>query len=104
MRIHEEYTYEVQTVAAGATVDFTSDPFNKRIRWIQPIGYTCQLQGKEKGYAAATIAHYSTTGAFTGVDAECADFTPNIPVNFDKLFVHSTSSPVRIFVVKDEVV
>lgn len=104
MKIHEEYKYDVRTIAAGATLDLTASAKGERIRWIQPIGYTCKLQLKERGIAATTASHYSTTGLFTGVDAECADFTPNLPLNVDKLYVASTSAPVRVFIVGDEVV
>ena len=106
MKTHEDYSYEPRTLipsGSGVVLDLSNDPLKRRIRWVFGIGGTCSVQGREKGYVDGSIVHYSTTGAYTGADAQSATIIGERFCNWDKIYVASTSSPVQVLLVTDEV-
>lgn len=100
MKTHEEYGYNVKTILANESYVCEN---NERIRWVESVGLTASFQGRERGASDSTKNAWSSTGVWTGADAECKEISGKDWFNFDKIYV-ATGSAVRIYIVSDEVV
>lgn len=102
MKVFDEYKYDIVTVLPNTALDLEAEKKNRRVRYIEPVGSIASLQGREKGKASADIANFSSTGAYTGANAQCVSITGLRLANYDKVFVASTSAPVKAYIVNDE--
>lgn len=103
MKIHQDFSYQMLTVLPTETLDCATISKGARIRFIQPVGIIAQINAREFGNEDSKKSAYSTTGLYTGADAQCADCDGKSIYNFDKIYVKTGSVPVRVGIVTDEI-
>lgn len=104
MNVHESFKYLMKTVLPTETFDCTKLGDKHRIRFIQPVGVLAKINAREYNNSDSDKSAYSTTGLYTGADAQCADCDGKSVYNFDKIYVATGSAPIRIGIVFDEVI